>query len=153
MLEDLRFAFRQLVKNPGFTLIAIFALALGIGANTAIFSVVNAVLLRPLPYPDSDQLIVVRERSNAFERGAVGYMNWLDWHAGQRSFTDLALVRRENFNLSTGAGGSAPERIRGVRASSGFLSVLGLKPRIGRDLTAAEDVDGVPNDILRGGKI
>src|SRR6516162_10591846 len=147
MLEDLRFAFRQLVKNPGFTLIAIFALALGIGANTAIFSVVNAVLLRPLPYPDSDQLIVVRERSNAFERGAVGYMNWLDWHAGQRSFTDLALVRRENFNLSTGAGG-APERIRGVRASSGFLSVLGLKPRIGRDLTAAEDVDGAPNVAL-----
>src|ERR1700747_1195206 len=103
MLDDVRFAFRQLVKNPGFTLIAILALALGIGANTAIFSVVNAVLLRPLPYPDADKLIVVRERSNSFERGAVGYVNWLDWHVGQRSFTDLALVRRAAFGFSAGA--------------------------------------------------
>jgi putative ABC transport system permease protein len=148
MLEDLRFAFRQLVKQPSFTLIAIFALALGIGANTAIFSVVNAVLLRPLPYPDSDKLIVVRERSHNFDRGSVGYMNWLDWHAGQRSFTQLALVRRENFNFSMGAGVGAPERIRGVRASSELLSVLGLKPKMGRDLTTAEDVDGGPNVVL-----
>jgi putative ABC transport system permease protein len=148
MLEDLRFAFRQLVKNPSFTIIAIFALALGIGANTAIFSVVNAVLLRPLPYPDADKLIVVRERSYNFEWGSVGYMNWLDWHAGQRSFTGLALVRRENFNFSKGSGVGVPERIRGVRASSEFLSVLGLKPKIGRDLTAAEDADGAPNVVL-----
>jgi putative ABC transport system permease protein len=148
MLEDLRFAIRQLLKNPGFTLIAIFALALGIGANTAIFSVVNAVLLRPLPYPDSDKLIVLRERSSVFERGAIGYMNWIDWHAAQRSFTGLVLVRRESVNFSMGAGVGAPERIRGVRASSEFLSVLGLKPLIGRDLTAAEDIDGAPNVAL-----
>jgi putative ABC transport system permease protein len=148
MLSDLRFALRMLAKSPGFTLIAIFALALGIGANTAIFSVVNAVLLRPLPYPDADKLIVLRERSNNFERGAVGYMNWLDWHAGQRTFTDVALVRREGFNFSVGAGTGAPERVRGLRASSGFLSVLGLKPKIGRDLNAAEDVSGAPNVAL-----
>src|SRR4029077_6631295 len=104
MLDDLRYAVRQLVKNPSFAVIAIFALALGIGANTAIFSVVNAVLLRPLPYPDSDKLIVVRERSHNFDRGSVGYMNWLDWHAGQRSFSELVLARRENFNFSKGAG-------------------------------------------------
>src|ERR1041384_1495705 len=144
MLEDLRFAFRQLVKNPSFTIIAIFALALGIGANTAIFSVVNAVLLRPLPYPDSDKLIVVRERSTKFDRGSVGYMNWLDWHAGQSSFTDLALARRESCNFSIGGGVDAPERIRGIRGSAGLLSMLGLKPRIGRDLTTAEDLDGAP---------
>jgi ABC-type antimicrobial peptide transport system permease subunit len=71
MLEDLRFAIRQLVKNPSFAVIAIFALALGIGANTAIFSVVNAVLLRPLPYPDPDRLIVLRERSHIFDNGSV----------------------------------------------------------------------------------
>jgi len=148
MLEDIRFAFRQLAKNPGFTLIAIFALALGIGANTAIFSVVNAVLLRPLPYPDFGKLIVVRERSKLFERGAVGYMNWLDWHVAQRSFTDLALLRRETNNFSIGSGRGAPEQVRGLRASAGLLSVLELKPKIGRDLTPAEDVAGAPNVVL-----
>ena len=147
MLDDLRFALRQLLKHPSFSLIAVFALALGIGANTAIFSVVNAVLLRPLPYPDADKLIVVRERSHNFEWGSVGYMNWLDWDAGQRSFTDLAIVRRENFNFSRG-GDAAPERVRGIRASSGMLSVLGLKPKIGRDLTTAEDLDGARNVVL-----
>jgi putative ABC transport system permease protein len=148
MLDDLRYAVRQLVKNPSFTVIAVFALALGIGANTAIFSVVNAVLLRPLPYPDPDKLIVVRERSHIFDNGAVGYMNWLDWHAAQRSFTDIVLVRRESFNFSIGAGLGSPERLRGVRASSGFLSVLGLKPKIGRDLRVVEDIAGAPNVAL-----
>src|SRR5437588_487075 len=148
MLDDLRFALRQLVKNPSVTIVAIFALALGIGANTAIFSVVNAVLLRPLPYPDADKLIVLRERSNAFERGSVGYMNWLDWHAAQKSLTELALVRRESVNFSLGAGVGSPERLRGVRASSGFLTVLGLKPKIGRDLSGADDTAGAPNVAL-----
>ena len=148
MLDDLRYAVRQLVKNPSFTVIAVFALALGIGANTAIFSVVNAVLLRPLPYPDADKLIVLRERSHIFDNGAVGYMNWLDWHAGQQSFTDIALVRRESVNFSVGAGLGSPERVRGVRASSGFLSVLGLKPKIGRDLSAVDDIAGAPNVAL-----
>ncbi|HJT44663.1 MAG TPA: ABC transporter permease [Chthoniobacterales bacterium] len=147
-MNDLRFAFRQLIKYPGFTLIAIFALALGIGANTAIFSMVNAVLLRPLPYPEADKLMLVRECSTAFARGSVGYMNWVDWHASQRSFTDLALVRRENFNFSMGSGVGAPERIKGIRVSAGFLSTIGIKPEIGRDLTAAEDLDGAPNVAL-----
>lgn len=148
MLDDLRYALRQLAKNPGFTVIAVFALALGIGANTAIFSVVNAVLLRPLPYPDPDKLIFLRERSHIFDNGAVGYMNWLDWHAGQQSFTELALVRRESFNFSIGAGLGSPERVRGVRASSGFLSVLGLKPKLGRDLSGTDDIAGAPNVAL-----
>lgn len=148
MLDDVRFAVRQLVKNPSFSVIAVFALALGIGANTAIFSVVNAVLLRPLPYPDPDKLIVLRERSHIFDNGAVGYMNWLDWHAAQQSFTDIALVRRESFNFSLGAGLGSPERVRGVRASSGFLSVLGLKPKLGRDLSGADDIGGALNVAL-----
>src|ERR1044071_7818786 len=148
VLDDIRYAVRQLLKNPSFTFIAVFALALGIGANTAIFSVVNAVLLRPLPYPNADKLIVLRESSNIFDNGAVGYMNWLDWHASQQSFTDIALVRRESFNFSLGAGLGSPERVRGVRASSGFLSVLGLKPKLGRDLSAADDMAGAPNIAL-----
>src|SRR5215472_18932785 len=148
MLDDVRYAVRLLVKNPSVTIVAIFALALGIGANTAIFSVINAVLLRPLPYPDADKLIVLREHSHTFERGAVGYMNWLDWHAGQRSFTDIALVRREAVNFSLGSGAGSPERLRGVRVSSGFLSVLGLKPEIGRDVSAADDMTGAPDVTL-----
>ncbi|MFL6584247.1 MAG: ABC transporter permease [Chthoniobacterales bacterium] len=148
-MNDIRYAFRQLVKHPSFTLIAIFALALGIGANTAIFSVVNAVLLRPLPYPEPEKIVQLRERSNTFDAGAVGYPNWVDWRAAQRSFTDIALARREgmNFSLSTG-GTTAPERLRALRASSNFLSVIGLKPRIGRDLAAADDVMGAPNVVL-----
>ncbi|HMF46633.1 MAG TPA: ABC transporter permease, partial [Candidatus Udaeobacter sp.] len=148
MLDDVRYAFRLLLKNPSVTIVAIFALALGIGANTAIFSVINAVLLRPLPYPDAGKLLVIREHSHTFERGAVGYMNWLDWHAGQKSFTDLALVRREANNFSLGSGIGFPERLPGLRASSGFLSVMGLPPKIGRDLTAADDMAGSPNVAL-----
>ena len=148
MLDDVRYAVRLLLKNPSVTIVAIFALALGIGANTAIFSVINAVLLRPLPYPDAGKLIVLRERSHTFERGAVGYMNWLDWHASQKSFTDLALVRRESTNFSLGSGAGSPERLHGLRASSGFLSVMGLKPKIGRGLTAADDIAGAPNVAL-----
>src|SRR5215467_9109410 len=138
MLDDIRYAVRLLLKNPSVTIVAIFALALGIGANTAIFSVINAVLLRPLPYPDADKLIVLRERSHTFERGAVGYMNWLDWHAAQKSFTELSL----------GSGVGSPERLRGLRASSGFLSMMGLKPKIGRDLSSADDIAGAPNVAL-----
>src|SRR5919198_1334407 len=97
-MSDIRFAIRQLVKNPGFALIAILVLALGIGANTAIFSVVNSVLLRPLPYPHSDQLVLLRERllgPSGFESGSVSYMNYLDWRGGEKNFSHLALVRRE----------------------------------------------------------
>jgi putative ABC transport system permease protein len=148
MLDDLRYAVRMLVKSPSVTIVAIFALALGIGANTAIFSVINAVLLRPLPYPNADKLIVLRERSHTFERGSVGYMNWLDWHAAQKSFTDIALARREAVNFSLSSGVDSPQRLRGVRASSGFLSVLGLKPKIGRDLSVADDTEGAPNVAL-----
>ncbi len=103
-MNDLRFAFRQLVKNPAFTIIATLALALGIGANTAIFSVVNAVLLRPLPYPQPDDLVVLRERTASFPNGSVSYPNYLDWRAGQHSFTDLALVRRDTFNMAIPGG-------------------------------------------------
>src|SRR5205809_5535385 len=148
LLQDLRFALRMLGKQPAFTLIAVFALALGIGANTAIFSVVNAVLLRPLPYPEPDKLIVLRETSHIFDNGAVGYVNWLDWHAAQKSFTDLALVRRESVNFSVGVGQGSPERLRGVRASSGFLSVLGVNPKLGRDLSPIDDIAGAPNVAL-----
>jgi putative ABC transport system permease protein len=151
MLDDVRFALRQLGKNPGFTIIAISALALGIGANTAIFSVVNAVLLRPLPYPHSEELILLRERltkPGGFESGSVSYSNYLDWRAGQHSFVDLGLVRTEDVNLSAVDGVSSPERIRAARVTSNYLSILQVPPRLGRDLVEKDDQPGAARVVL-----
>jgi putative ABC transport system permease protein len=145
MLKDLRYAFRQLLKQPGFSAIAILTLALGIGANTAIFSVVNAVLLRPLPYPHTDQLVLLRERlarPGGFESGSVSYMNYLDWRAAQRSFVDLALVRREGVNVSGADTSAPPERLGAARITANYLSILQVAPRLGRDLVEKDDVPG-----------
>jgi putative ABC transport system permease protein len=150
-MNDLRFAIRQLFKNPGFALIAVVVLALGIGANTAIFSVVNAVLLRPLPYPHSEQLVLLRERllgPSGFESGSVSYMNYLDWRAAQKSFVDLALVRGEGVNVSAADNASPPERIRTARVTANYLSILRVGPRLGRDLTEKDDVPGAAKVTL-----
>ena len=139
-LQDVRYAFRMIAKSPGFAILAVIAFALGIGANTAIFSVVNAVLLRPLPYPHSERLISLRESSPTFPKGSVSYLNFLDWRATQHSFTDLTLFRRESYNLSSAKGGTTPERVGGGRVTANFLTVLGMSPQLGRDFTDADDV-------------
>src|SRR6266478_703192 len=151
MLKDFRFALRQLRKSPGFTFIAILVLALGIGANTAIFSVVNAVLLRPLPYPHSEQLVLLRERllgPAGFESGSVSYMNYLDWRAAQKSFTDLALARADRVSLSAQDRKSAPEGIRAARITGNYLSILQVPPLIGRDFVESDDVPGAAKVAL-----
>ncbi|PYK29469.1 MAG: hypothetical protein DME57_10200 [Verrucomicrobia bacterium] len=145
LLSDIRYAFRMMAKQPGFAVLAILAFALGIGANTAIFSVVNAVLLRPLPYPQPEQLINIRERTPTFPSGSVSYPNFLDWRAAQHSFTDIALFHRESYNVSTPKGGIAPERIGGGRVMFNFLKVLNVAPQLGRDFTEADDVPKGPN--------
>ena len=150
-MNDLKFALRQLRKAPGFTFIAVLVLALGIGANTAIFSVVNAVLLRPLPYPRSEQLVLLRERllgPAGFESGSVSYMNYLDWRAAQKSFTDLALARTERVNLSALDGKSTAEAIRAARVTANYLSILKLPPVIGRDFVESDDVPGAAKVAL-----
>src|SRR5881398_1615910 len=129
MFKDFRFALRQLSKQPGFAFIAVLVLALGIGENTAIFSVVNAVLLRPLPYPHSERLITIRESTPTFPSGSVSYLNFLDWRAAQHTFTDLALYRRDAYNLSSGSG-AAPERVGGARVSANFLKVFEVSPQL-----------------------
>ena len=151
VLQDFRYAFRMLAMQPAFTAVAVLTLALGIGANTAIFSVVNAVLLRPLPYPQSEQLILLRERltgPNGFESGSVSYPNYLDWRAEERSFTDLALVRAEGVNLSATDAASPPERIRAARVTANYLSILQVAPRLGRDLVAKDDQPGAAKVAL-----
>ncbi|HEV3409059.1 MAG TPA: ABC transporter permease, partial [Chthoniobacterales bacterium] len=149
-MTDLKYAIRMLAKSPAFSIIAILALGLGIGANTAIFSVVNAVLLRPLPYPEPDKLILLREKTATFPNGSVSYPNYLDWREGQRSFTDLALVRRESFNFAIPGGQSTPERLNGARVTFNYLSILGLKPIIGRDFVEADDTPGSAPVVLIG---
>jgi putative ABC transport system permease protein len=140
VFSDIRYAFRMIAKQPGFAALAVLAFALGIGANVAIFSVVNAVLLRPLPYPDSERLVSIREKTPTFPGGSVSYPNFLDWRASQHTFTDLALFRRESYNLSSVKGGTAPERIGGGRVTANFFTVLGVPPQLGRDFTEADDV-------------
>jgi putative ABC transport system permease protein len=144
LLSDIRYAFRMIAKQPGFAALAILAFALGIGANVAIFSVVNAVLLRPLPYPEPERLINIRERTRTFPGGSVSYLNFLDWRAAQHTFTDLSLFRRESYNVSTPKGGIAPERIGGGRIMFNFLKVLNVAPQLGRDFTEADDVPNGP---------
>ena len=153
LLSDIRYAFRMMAKQPGFSALAILAFALGIGANTAIFSVVDAVLLRPLPYPQSERLINIRERTPTFPGGSVSYPNFLDWRAAQHSFTDIALFRRESYNVSTPKGGIAPERIGGGRIMFNFLTVLGVAPQLGRDFTEADDVPNAPKVALISDKL
>ena len=139
-MKDLKFALRQLRKSPGFTCIAIITLALGIGANTAIFSVINAVLLRPLPYPQPNRLVLVRERTNLFDSGSVSLPNYLDWRVAQRGFTDLALFRRDDANLSGATSDVEAERVGSARVTYNFLSILGVPPELGRDFGESDDV-------------
>lgn len=151
MIKDFRFALRQLFKQPGFAFIAVLVLALGIGANTAIFSVVNAVLLRPLPYPHSEQLVLLRERllgPSGFESGSVSYMNYLDWRAAQKSFTDLGLARTYGVSLSASDGTSPPEAARAGRITANYLSILRVPPLIGRDFAETDDVPGAAKVAL-----
>jgi putative ABC transport system permease protein len=150
-MNDLKFALRQLRKSPGFIVIAVLVLALGIGANTAIFSVVNAVLLRPLLYPHSEQLVLLRERllgPSGFESGSVSYMNYLDWRAAQKSFTDLGLARTEGVSLSASDGTSPPEAERAGRVTANYLSILQVPPLIGRDFVEGDDVPGAVKVVL-----
>jgi len=138
--QDLRYGLRMLVKSPGFTAVAVLALALGIGANTAIFSVVNTVLLRPLPYADPDRLIVVREtKLPQFPEFSVAPGNFLDWQKQNTVFAQLEAHGGITFNL-TGTGD--PERLRGTRVTSGLFQMLGVKPAQGRDFLPEEDQSG-----------
>ncbi len=136
--QDMRYSLRMLMKNPGFAFVAVFTLALGIGANTTIFSFVNGILLRPLPYPEPERLALLQE--TALKRGVtamgVSYPNTLDWREQNRVFTDVATYQGSNFSL-TGVG--EPEQLRGTRVSHGLFEILRVAPLLGRTFTAEED--------------
>src|SRR5262245_10561279 len=141
-MNDLRFAFRQLLKNPGFTAVAVLTLALGIGANTAIFSIINGVLLKPLPYPDPDRLVTLWERSpqRGVEQERVSGPNYLDWRAQNSTLADLSVSPgwegSETFNLVLRDGTT---RVRAGYNSASLFATLGVKPLLGRTLLPVED--------------
>jgi predicted permease len=137
--QDLRYGARTLLKNPVFTVITVATLALGIGANAAIFSVVNGVLLKPLPYPEPDQLMTLHQSKQNFPTGSIPYPNFLDWERENKTFSAIAISRGLSLTL-TGAG--EPEQIRGQAISAEFFSIIGVGPMLGRTFTKDDDRRG-----------
>jgi predicted permease len=147
LAQDLRYALRMLAKSPLFTAIAVVTLALGIGGNTAIFSVVNAVLLKPLPYANPDRLMILSEKSPEFPEMSVAYLNFEDWKKQNHSFADMAAFRGESFSLKAGA---ASEHVRARQASASFLTLLGVQPLLGRNFLPEEDRAGAAPVVILG---
>jgi len=145
--QDVRYAVRMLAKSPVFTSIAVLTLALGIGGNTAIFSVVNSVLLKPLPYGDPDRLVILSEKSRQFPEMSVSYPNYEDWKAQTKSFEQLSVFRTDALNLT---GTSAPEHLQAKQVSAGFLALLGVHPVLGREFLPEEDHSGAPPVVMIG---
>jgi putative ABC transport system permease protein len=142
VLQDLTFGWRMLVKYPGATFVVILALALGIGANTAVFSVVNTVLLRPLPFPEADRTVMLWQTSlqdKTMGRVSVSYPNFLDWREKNSVFEHLAAYEYRSFNIT---GQAEPERVRGSATSANLFWVLGVRPFLGRDFLVEEDRPG-----------
>ena len=141
--QDVRYGVRMLLKNPGFAIVAVIALALGIGANAAIFSVVNTVLLRSLPYNEPDRLMVLRENKlPQFPEFSVSPGNFLDWQKQNTTFEKLAAINGTAYNL---VGDAEPERLRGARVSAGLFEMLGANPSLGRTFLDDEDQPGHDN--------
>ena len=145
--QDLRYGMRMLAKNPGFTVVAVLALALGIGANSAIFSVVNSILLNPLPYPNPERLVMVWEENTkaGYPRDTPAAANYIDWRDQSQSFEGMAAMAEQNFNL-TGTGD--PEKIQGKRVSASLFTLLGVEPRLGRSFLPEEDQPGGNRVVL-----
>ena len=137
LLHDLRYALRTMARNRGFTAVSVLALALGIGANSAVFTVVNSVLLEPLRFRNPEQLIVVRERNlkAGFPQFSLSPGNYLDYRDHNHTFSGMAAFGGTGLNMS---GGAEPERLRGARVTNEFFSVLGRTPFFGRTFTAQE---------------
>jgi predicted permease len=149
LIEDVRYGLRTLRKSPGFTVVAVFTLALGIGANTALFSIVSGVLLNPLPFHHPDQLVALSESKPNFAQGSISYPNFLDWQKENHTFSAMAIARNYGFSL-TGMG--AAEQVNAEFTSSDFFPLLGVRPVIGRTFSLGEDqVGAVPVALISAG--
>src|SRR5689334_3975963 len=139
MFQDMRYALRMLLKKPGFTIIVVLTLALGIGANAAIFSVVKGVLLNPLPFPNPEQLVTFHQSKPNFEMGAIPYLNFLDLQRENQTFSSMAISRGAGYTL---LGAGEAERVTARMVSADFFTVYGIKPALGRNFTAEDDRKG-----------
>ncbi len=148
LLHDLRHAVRMLLKSPGFAATAVLTLALGIGANTALFSVVNGVLLNPLAYPSAGQLAAIYDDAPGFNKAPVSYLNFLDWQRESQTFATMAIYRNQDYNFT---GADQAERLSGSMVSADFFRTLGQVPVIGRDFGAADDQLGAAPAVVLGG--
>src|SRR5438045_1256872 len=136
LYKDLTYALRILLKSPFISAVAVLTLALGIGANTAIFSVLNAVVLRPLPYADPDRLVMIWETAPGNDKRSAAPGNFTDWRAENRSFSDMAAKFYGNFNLT---GNGEPERVNGSTVTSNLMSTLGVAAQLGRTFQPDDD--------------
>jgi predicted permease len=148
LLQDLRYGLRMLAKAPGFAAIAILTLALGIGANTALFSVVNGVLLNPLAYPQSGQLVALYGKTAGFEHAPINYLNFLDWQRDTQTFSSMAIYRNQDYNF---IGTGEAERLSGYMVSADFFSTLRTIPVLGRTFRPYDDHTGAAPVVILGG--
>ena len=143
--QDLRYGARMLLKNPGVSAVIVLTLALGIGANAALFSVVNGVLLNPLPFPRPEQIVALNQRLPNTGAGSISYPNFLDWQRENQGFSAMAVSRSSSFAL---VGAGEAERVRGRRCTANLFSVLGVKPALGRDFAPGEDERGATPVVI-----
>ena len=143
--SDVKFGVRMLLRSPGFALVAILTLALGIGANTALFSLVNGILLAPLRFPEADHLVALYQHKQDFLYSSISYPNFLDWKRDTQTFESVAAFRPDDFSL-TGLG--EPERVNAVMVSANFFPTLGVSPVIGRDFDPQQDVLGGKPEVM-----
>lgn len=139
LLQDLRYALRLLMKTPAFTAVALLTLALGIGANAAIFSIVDGVMLRPLPYPEVQRIMLLNEAGREGGEISISWQNFQDWLTGNRTFEHLGVYRRTSVSLT---GGDRPERLKGSMVSAAVFRSLGMPPLLGRVFGDDEDRAG-----------
>ena len=148
LLRDIHHACRMFLKARGFAATAVLTLTLGIGANTALFSVVNGVLLNPLAYPRADQLVAIYEDAPGFNRAPMSYLNFLDWQRQAQTFSSMAIYRNQDYNFT---GSDQAERLSGSMVSAAFFQTLGQNAVIGRDFGTADDVVGAAPVVILGG--
>ncbi|HET9713492.1 MAG TPA: ABC transporter permease, partial [Pyrinomonadaceae bacterium] len=139
MLQDLIYGLRWLRKNPGFTVLSVLMLAVGIGVNTAMFSVINAVLLRPLPYPEPDRIVFMNESGPEIKNRWVSYPNFVDWRKRNQVFESISTIRGWGVNIT---GADQPESVNSRMVTSDYFKVMRATPMLGRDFTAEDDQPG-----------